>query len=472
MKIINENSYRILGLFSNASKKEIVGAKSMFNAFLRVNQPIPAQKYDLQGVLPEVNRTLDLITKAESELAVSKNKVMQNMFWFACMTDNDNVCMDLVAGGEFDKAIDLWKKEGTVESLQNMMICHLINKKYTEAVILACNIITVHFQEWLALFSLLPDVTPDAMAHLFIDMIYSELQETTLGLVDWSGLPKDWAEYAKNKTMAPFVNAIISRVDECKDARKIVDSDRISEAVRLKDETLPLLDKLTAIIPGDVELMPYCDMVVDGLLNLCIENYNFAYKQIEFSNFELFRAVAPQCVKILDGLDNYLISVNVCNRYKENVDVMKKDTEDIEGVIDRCIAAKDDICWFCGERGETHVMIKKYSSFKLSKTSVNVNINTCGKCKRELEKRREWKLMTAFLLFLVLCFIVLTSNETDIPRYVFLLLASLSLVIGVLTGPYVRKVFCKKKIRQFKRETDDHPLVKQAKSEGYSFEEE
>ena len=53
-KIVLENPFRILGVFANATKKEIVANQGKANAFLKVGRPVE-YPLDLGKLMPSVN---------------------------------------------------------------------------------------------------------------------------------------------------------------------------------------------------------------------------------------------------------------------------------------------------------------------------------------------------------------------------------------------------------------------------------
>ena len=78
-KIVLQNPYRILGVYANATKKDIVANKGKATAFLKVNKTVE-YPLDLKGILPATNRTLDLMNEAEAHLAIAKEQIKYAQF--------------------------------------------------------------------------------------------------------------------------------------------------------------------------------------------------------------------------------------------------------------------------------------------------------------------------------------------------------------------------------------------------------
>jgi hypothetical protein len=80
MKIINNNPYRIAGILSNATAREIQKQKTKIKAFSKVGQEIKTD-YDFQ-VLENISRTEDTINIAFSNIEQNQDKVNYSLFWF------------------------------------------------------------------------------------------------------------------------------------------------------------------------------------------------------------------------------------------------------------------------------------------------------------------------------------------------------------------------------------------------------
>ena len=112
LKLISNNAYRLLGVVATASKKDIERNKSKFNAFLRVNRPVPIQPLDFLKLLTEVQRDLDTISKAEGEISIPAGQLTHGMFWFVSTGHVDEECFQSLSNGNIDEAVTKWKSDG------------------------------------------------------------------------------------------------------------------------------------------------------------------------------------------------------------------------------------------------------------------------------------------------------------------------------------------------------------------------
>lgn len=81
LSIITNNPYRILGVFSNSPKKDIVANKGKLSAFLKVGKTLEFP-LDLKAILTPIQRSVDLLSHAESALSLAKEKTSFDMCYF------------------------------------------------------------------------------------------------------------------------------------------------------------------------------------------------------------------------------------------------------------------------------------------------------------------------------------------------------------------------------------------------------
>ncbi|PQJ72769.1 CFI-box-CTERM domain-containing protein [Polaribacter butkevichii] len=108
MNIINHNPYRIAGILSNATTREIERQKGRVKAYSKVGKEIKSD-YDFQ-ILDSVTRTEDSINNAFSDIQQSQDQVNYALFWFAEANPFDKTAIEYLKQGDQQKAIEIWKK--------------------------------------------------------------------------------------------------------------------------------------------------------------------------------------------------------------------------------------------------------------------------------------------------------------------------------------------------------------------------
>ena len=107
---ISNNSYRILGVVSNASLKDVQKNISKLKAFAKIGKKMDLD-YDLSCLnLAELNRTDALLLKSESQIKLDKNRIQNSLFWFVDITPIDSVALSHLIKGDVVKSIEIWAK--------------------------------------------------------------------------------------------------------------------------------------------------------------------------------------------------------------------------------------------------------------------------------------------------------------------------------------------------------------------------
>ena len=221
MNIIYNNPYRILGVFANSPKKDIVANKGKATAFLKVGRPVQ-YPLDLEGILPPLTRSIDLFNEAESHLAIAKEQIQYAQFWFLKMAQLDEIAFNHLYAGNIDQAISIWSKQDNLSSLQNKMICYLIKGSLPGAISIAqllynsfgdCYIEKIDSSCTLKL-------TGAELRNLFIKSLGEGIGMTNLLS---AATDAEWKDYISSQTIAPLIAK--ARIDA---ARKLVTSTKES----------------------------------------------------------------------------------------------------------------------------------------------------------------------------------------------------------------------------------------------------
>ena len=127
---VTQNPFRILGVFANSAMKDIVANEGKMKAFLKVGKDV-SYPLDLPSILPAVKRSEAIVADAKSKIALPDDKLRHAQFWFVKSTSIDDVAFNHLYQGDFDGAVETFKKKRTASSLQNLVVCYLIKQNYT-----------------------------------------------------------------------------------------------------------------------------------------------------------------------------------------------------------------------------------------------------------------------------------------------------------------------------------------------------
>lgn len=249
-KIVIHNPFRVLGVYANSPRRDIISNKGKASAFLRTNRLVEFP-LDLKGILPPLSRTLDMMNEAEAHLAIAKEQIKYSQFWFLQkMSPLDDIAFNRLLAGNMAEAIEIWSKQDSLSSLQNKLVCYLIEDKHRAAVLAAEKLYEkfgdVYINKIDANCTL--KMTGTELLHQFLESLGHEIgYQIIIGYVT-GGEAK---AFIRNKAVGPLINKISSEVDKAKkvdhkDARaRIGAADKLVKRTKEDFEQLKMLLSVT-----------------------------------------------------------------------------------------------------------------------------------------------------------------------------------------------------------------------------------
>lgn len=156
IQFIRQCAFRQVGIFGNASLKEITANRSRIAAYERVGQRLdnPLQLVHLLGA---VDGSETAMSVAEGKLADAGERERQAMFWFHHGDDEeeDLRLLDLLDKGQGKEAVAVWSQRGDAAARQNAMVALFLLGKPKQAVALAMQLLSHEHQIRLFLQTLL-----------------------------------------------------------------------------------------------------------------------------------------------------------------------------------------------------------------------------------------------------------------------------------------------------------------------------
>ena len=273
-KIVLQNPYRILGVYANAAKKDIVANKGKATAFLKVNKPVE-YPLDLKGILPTPNRTLDLMNEAEAHLAIAKEQIKYAQFWFLQkMTPLDDIAFNHLLAGNMAGAKEIWSKQESLSSLQNKLVCYLIENKPWLAVKTAEKLYDKFGADYIRKIdaNCTLQMTATDLLHQFIDSLGEEIgMQKLLGYE----LGTETKAYISSQTVGPLISKISTEVDKTKKVDHKDSNARIEAARKLVVNAKEAFTQLKSILSAnDSQLQMIADKLGLEILQCGIDYFN------------------------------------------------------------------------------------------------------------------------------------------------------------------------------------------------------
>ena len=318
MNIIYNNPYRILGVYANSRRQEIIANKGKATAFLKVGKVV---KYplDLKGILPPIVRSVEILSEAESHLSLAKEQLKYVQFWFLKMTPLDDVAFNHLIAGNITGAEEIWSKQDSLSSLQNKIVCYLIEDNPQAAVIAAEMLYEKYGDTYINKVDVYCtlQMPGSELLHLFLDSLGEEIGYSMLiGLV--SG--EDAKFYIKSKTIGPLISKISSEVERTKKVDHNDAKARIEAARNLVTNTREPFAQLKSILPStDSQFQMIADKLGLEMLQCGIDYYNNSDDDD-----------APQtAMKIQKYAQSIVIGKLAKQRCEENVKTLEKIIEEL-----------------------------------------------------------------------------------------------------------------------------------------------
>lgn len=357
-RIIRENPLRILGVYSDTPKKEIVANLGKLRAFSKTGKKLSFES-DFTSLLGTVNRAVDSIEKAYNDIALPKDKLQFGMFWFMKHTDNDKIALDCLKRGDPNEAMSIIQKKGNYSGVVNMAVLALIMKRWDIALYSYAYLLE----------------SPSRRGALVKALTDSEVYYSEEDLAEFisSKLIQDfpnahWLEQIRHENVelgekiypfkSRFENSKLLRTIESKSIailKKDIDealakassvsredaSANLSMAAMIEDKCKHSLWELRLELgKEDITYTKYADAIANQVLNHCINYYNHcndnpnkAKDILKYLQFARRIAVGPSTVK----------------RCRENLFFIKKECEkippqEIESYINSMKKTMDSYC--------------------------------------------------------------------------------------------------------------------------------
>ena len=176
LKCVSQNPFRLLGVTTNASKRDIIANVNKFKAFLKVGKHISGP-FDTIPSFGHVERTVETIESAEKALELPIDQLKWSMFWFVNKTPIDNIALNHVQSGNIDKAIEIWSKVESVSSLINLTVSELIRQNWAEATLHADKLFADYANSICSLVDDTLSLTQAQLIRLFMDSIAEDNYE-------------------------------------------------------------------------------------------------------------------------------------------------------------------------------------------------------------------------------------------------------------------------------------------------------
>ena len=284
MKNIYQNPYRIIGILSNATAREIQARKTKIQAFTRVGKPIDSE-YDF-NFLEDITRDETSITKAFSDIEQNIGKVRHSLFWFINYSSFDQMALEHLKNGDTSKAKEIWHKLTNGQEINaknfsaysNIATLWLLSEEEMSKVTgIQYKIKLIESGYFTDFVHLVADETynidKNRQIEIFIDEVLKGKNISSQSLIQQlSGYAK---AYLTQKATEEPVHSIETAVESCEEKRRKDKSNTYKYAKELYTNTQKPLAELKNILGiQDLKYQAVADSVAKELKQCAIGNWN------------------------------------------------------------------------------------------------------------------------------------------------------------------------------------------------------
>ena len=310
--LLSHNPYRILGVYSNSPKKDVLSNLNKMKAFLKVGKSV-SFPLDLPQFLPSIERDEAIVSSAQTSIELPMDQIRHSLFWFMKATPLDDIALNHLLSGNMAQAKEIWNKKDTVSSLLNLMACAVIEGDLDTLAIKADTLFQKYSRDFCLAVNETIKLTSSELTELYIDLLKKDGSYDLAKMMQVLGTSSEWRKITGGGLVKPMIDDITSAISEAKSAKGATANYRAGE--KLMNSTKGLISQLRSLLGiSDMQYQMIADKLATTILQ-CGINY--------FNDTEEDDAVEKAM-----RLQNYALSIAVGqmakDRCNENVDILRK----------------------------------------------------------------------------------------------------------------------------------------------------
>lgn len=333
MRIIINNPYRVAGILSNSTEKDILKQKSKVKRFSEVGKTITSE-YDFP-FLDSLERSSAIIDKAFSDIEQNQNKVTHSLFWFINMNSIDNTAIQHLISGNKEKAIEIWEKL-TVEkevnpknfsAFNNIGTLYLLEnsrEKIKQGVTAKMKLIdSENFKYFIhtvadETFS----IDTNKQIEIWIDELLTQLTNkfSIVETIDFfSNCSKTTQKYLSQKFTEAPIHRIETQIEQTQNKRSENKIDAYRFGIDLHQNTSKELTLLKSILgKSNLQYKMLADNVAKEIVQCSIDYFNESQEQSASTNYH------EEAMKLVKFAQTIAINEATKNKIKESIDTLEE----------------------------------------------------------------------------------------------------------------------------------------------------
>ena len=314
MDVIVNNPFRILGVYVNASIRDIKANEAKAKAFLNVGRDV-TYPCDFNQLLSPIQRTAEMMASANSQLTLPNEKIKHALFWFAKVTPLDEIAFNHLANGNAEQTMGIWKKKECFSSLLNTSTQALAQGHVLKAVDAMMTLLesATYRQDFIkSVTDETFQITEEELAHTYLDAL---IPDFVYPLLELSTLSDKYKGYIKDKLVVPVIADIESEITKAKSIKRENSSARYNAGVQLINLAKNKLAELKKLLFGsDMRYQIIADKLGLEILQCGIDYYNNSDDADS----------AHKAMKLQSYAQSVVVGQMAKDRCKQNTEILKK----------------------------------------------------------------------------------------------------------------------------------------------------
>lgn len=310
-RLLTHNPFRVLGVFSNSPKKDVLSNLNKMRAFIKVGKQV-SYPLDLPEILTSIQRDEAVVSAAQKAIELPKDRIKHSLFWFMNASPQDEAAFKHLTAGNIAAAKELWGSRDDISSLLNLMACAMIEGDLKTMAVKADAMFRRFSVELCSIVGETVRLSPVELTELFVRTLQEDGINLFTTLLRVPGTSYGWRKIVGSCVVEPIVEKIKSAIDA---ASKVRGGAANYEAGRnLMNATKSHICQLReALGKSDMQYQMVADALATAILQCGVNYYN-----------EIHTGDAPQ--NALE-LQQYALSIAegqiAKQRCEENVRILK-----------------------------------------------------------------------------------------------------------------------------------------------------
>ncbi len=320
--IICGNPFRVLGVYSNAAKREIVRNQGKMDVFISAGRNVSFDSDLISVISTPVERTKLTVQTALAQINLPQDKIKYGLFWPCVKTPADSLAIDALKSGSYDSAISALSSEDNYSAKINLSFIGLLKGDYQ----LAIRVFNLLISNATMRKAFVEDVTDetftisrDELMHLYLDELVKEVPAGSLIPILTHQSDK---KYLTQQAVNEPISTIESAIQVAKAVRRTDAEESLKAGKKLIRDTKEALESLSAYYSkDDFEYQKVADALADQILQCGINYFN---NSDDAKSTKIKNALAVQ--KYALGVAAGQLEIDRCT---QNVNILRKQQEQL-----------------------------------------------------------------------------------------------------------------------------------------------